>query len=213
VQALLTELRRVPPGEPLVQVLTTLGTGHDALGRTEEGLAFHEEALATARLLGARHAEVDATVNLLWSLPDLGRHDEAIAMGETALKLGDYDGTPALLNNLAFLYWDRGRFAQAEPLYQRLSHTEDPTVRCFAWAKCVALAARRGDGAARDAAIESALATLAHTEMYRAHAVVMVAVLSHGNAEQGQRARAWWRPAQALDPSLQQQLDAALTAH
>lgn len=209
-QALLAELRRQPPGEALVQVLTNLGTGHDALGRTEAGLAFHEEALATARALGARHAEVDATVNLLWSLPDLGRHDEAIALGTQALALGDYDGTPALLNNLAFLHWDRGDFAAAEPLYERLSHTEDPTVRCFAWAKRVALAARRGDAAACDAAIESALATLAATEMYRAHAVVMVAALTHGNAAQRERARAWWRPGQALDPSLQQQLDAAL---
>ncbi len=210
VQALLVEQRREPPDEALAQVLSTLGTGHDALGHIEQGLAFHEEALATARALGARHAEVDATVNLLWSLPDLGRHDEAIVLGEQALALGDYDGTPALLNNLAFLYWDRGRFDEAEPLYQRLSATEDPTVRCFAWAKLVALAARRGDAAACSAAIESALATLDQTEMYRAHAVVMVAVLNHGNAAQRRRARARWRPDQALDPSLQQQLDEAL---
>lgn len=210
LQALLAGLRREPPGELLVQALTALGTGFDALGRTAEGLACHEEALATARALGARHAQVDATVNLLWSLPDLGRHEEAIALGEQALALGDYDGTPALLNNLAFLHWDQGRFDAAEPLYERLSATEDPTVRCFAWAKRIALAARRGDAQACSAAIEQALATLGQTEMYRAHAIVMVAVLAHGDAAQRTRARAWWRPGQALDPSLQQQLEAAL---
>jgi tetratricopeptide (TPR) repeat protein len=210
LRPLLAELRRLPPSETLVQVLTNLGTAHDALDRAADGLAFHEEGLATARSLGARHAEVDATLNLLWSLPDLGRHDEAIALGEYALTLGDYDGTPALTNNLAYLYWDQGRFDDAEPLYRRLSAAEDPSVRCFAWAKVAALAQRRGDAAAQHAAVESGLATLAQTELYRAHAVVIVSALNHGNADQQRRARAWVRPAQALDPALAQQLATAL---
>ncbi len=210
LRELLAELRREPPGETLVQVLSNLGTAYDALAQAEQGLPFHEEALATARALGARHAEVDATLNLLWTLPDLGRHDEAITLGEHALRLGDFDGTPALMNNLAFLYWDRGRFEQAEPLYRRLTAAEDPTVRCFAWAKLVALAARRSDAPACGEAVQAALDTLAQTEMYRAHAVVMVAVLNHGNAAQRQQVKAWLRPGQALDPSLQAQLDSAL---
>lgn len=210
LQPLLARLRREPPSEDLVSLLTTLGTTHDSAGRPGQGLPFHEEALATARALGARHAEVDATLNLLWTLPDLGRVDEAIALGEQALALGEYDGTPALMNNLAYLYWAQGRHAEAEPLYHRLSEADDPTVRCFAWAKCIALAAQRGDTAGTDAAIRAALATLPLTDAYRAHAVVMVAVLQHGNGPQAEEARRWWRPDQPLDASLASQLAAAL---
>jgi hypothetical protein len=47
------------------------------------------------------------------------------------------------------------------------------------------------------------------TEMYRAHAIVIIAVLAHGDAPQAQRAAARVR-AQPIDPSLQAQLDAAL---
>jgi DNA-binding SARP family transcriptional activator len=210
LQPLLSELRREPPGEDLVQVLTELGTAHDALGQGAAGLPFHQEALVVARALGARRAEVDATVNLLWTLPDLGRRDEAIALGEQALALGEYDGTPALMNNLAYLYWDAGRLDDAERLYEQLSRAKDPTVRCFAWAKRIALAARRDDTAGRDAAIDAALATLDETQAYRAHAIVIIAVLTHGAAAQRAQARRWWRPDQALDPALQAQLDAAL---
>ncbi len=210
LQPLLVRLRREPPGEDLVSLLSTMGTTHDSAGRPGQGLPFHEEALATARALGARHAEVDATLNLLWTLPDLGRVDEAIALGEQALALGEYDGTPALMNNLAYLYWAQGRHTEAEPLYRRLSQADDPTVRCFAWAKCIALAARRGDTAGADAAIQAALDTLPLTDAYRAHAVVMVAVLQHGSRPQAEEARRWWRPDQPLDPSLGGQLAAAL---
>ncbi|MBT9490187.1 MAG: AAA family ATPase [Rubrivivax sp.] len=212
LQRLLARLRRAVPGEALVQALTQLGAAHDALGDTAAGLRCHEEALAVARALGARHAEVDATLNLLWSLPDLGRHDEAIALGEHALALGAFDGTPALMNNLAFLYWDRGRFDDAEPLYTRLCETDDPSVRCFAWAKRITLAARRGDAAACQSAITQGLSTLPQTQLYRAHAVLVAAVLQHGNAAQAEEAQRWLRPDQPLDPALSTQLQAALAA-
>jgi tetratricopeptide (TPR) repeat protein len=210
LQPLLARLRREPPGEDLVSLLSTVGTTHDSAARPQQGLRFHEEALATARALGARHAEVDATLNLLWTLPDLGRVDEAIALGEQALALGDYDGTPALMNNLAYLYWEQGRLDQAEPLYTRLCSAQDPSVRCFAWAKRIHLAAQRGERAACDQAVTAALATLPLTEAYRAHAVVLVAVLTHGDAAQAQAALRWLRPGQSLDASLGAQLAAAV---
>jgi tetratricopeptide (TPR) repeat protein len=212
LQKLLPRQRRESPSEHLVSTLSSLGAAHDAAGRPALGLPFHEEALATARLLGARHSEVDATLNLLWTLPDLGRHEEAIALGRHALTLGDYDGTPFLMNNLAFLYWDLGRLDEAEPLYRRLAEATDPSVRCFAWAKLITLAARRGLAADCHVAIERGLAALEHTQAYRAHAVVVLAVLEAGSPAQAQRALAWLRPQQALDAALQRQLDAALAA-
>jgi hypothetical protein len=61
-------------------------------------------------------------------------------------------------------------------------------------------------------AIERGLAALEHTQAYRAHAVVVLAVLEAGSPAQAQRALAWLRPQQALDAALQRQLDAALAA-
>jgi len=73
-------------------------------------------------------------------------------------------------------------------------------------------AARRGDTAGCHIAIANGLATLAYTQLYRAHAVLVAAVLQHGTTAQVDEARHWLRPDQALDPALAAQLQAALTA-
>lgn len=209
---LLRVLRRRAPDTTLVLTLSALGAAHDALAQCDAAIVNHREALATARSLGARYAEVDAAVNLLWSLSEAGQHDEAIRIGEQALALGHYDATPALMNNLAWLYLDRGRLAEAEALYRRLCDEADPTIRCFAWAKRVDIGARRGDRAAIDHAIDHALASLDATDLYRAHAVVIIATLEHGGPDAVGRAAKRLRD-QPVDPFLQRRLDALVERH
>jgi tetratricopeptide (TPR) repeat protein len=205
-------LRRQPPGLELVNMLTSLGAAHNGAGRFALALPWHEEALALVRQIGARYVEVEVALNLIFCLPELGRHDEALAVGEAALALGDYDATPFLQNNLAWLYLDRGRLAEARVLYERLAAGPEPTLRCYAWAKLVQIHAQQGDAAACRAAVDAAFAALPQTQIYSAHAVVLVAVLQHGSPADALRVPPWLRE-EPLAPSTQQRLDDGLARH
>jgi DNA-binding SARP family transcriptional activator len=203
------QLRRQPPGTELIATLTSMGAACDSKAELARGLPLHREAWALAQQLGARYAQVDVACNLVWSLPELGQADEAIAIAREALALGDFDGTPTLRNNLAWLLHSRGRLDEAQALYEQLAHGADPSLRCFAWAKLVEIAARRGDAAACAAASGAALAALEATEMYQAHAAVMAAVLDHGSDADAERALRYVRD-QPLDSYIQQRLDQAM---
>ena len=206
------QLRREAPGLELVSALTSLGSGHDGAGRFEQGAACHTEAMHLARQLGTRYAEVESALNLLYSLPELGRRDEAIALGETALALGDFDATPYLLNNLAVLYFGASRLDEAAPLYERLAAGAEPTLRCYAWAKLVAIHALQGRADKARAAIEAGLAALPGTQVYGAHAIVLEAVLLHGDAGDLPRVQPWLRD-EPLDSQMQQRMVVALARH
>jgi DNA-binding SARP family transcriptional activator/tetratricopeptide (TPR) repeat protein len=205
------QLRREAPGVELVNVLTSLGASFDSAGDAARGLPLHREAWALAQRLGARYAQVDIACNLAWSLPLIDGTDEAIALSGEALALGDYDGTATLRNNRAWLLLDRGRVDEARVEYEALARGRDPSLRCFAHAKLVEIAARQHG--ARDAAVDAALAAafdaLAGTDLYSAHAAVVVVALDHGDDAAAARALGWLRR-QPLDAHLQQRLDAAL---
>jgi tetratricopeptide (TPR) repeat protein len=204
-----TRLRREPPGVDLVSTLTSMGAACDSKAEIERGSVYHREAWTLAQRLGARYAQVDIACNLVWSLPVLQRHDEAIAIAGEALALGDYDGTPTLRNNLAWLLLDRGRVDEARVLYAELARSADPSLRCFAWARLVEIAARQGDATACAANCEAALAAMDGTEMYQAHAAVIIALLEHGSDAEAARALARLRE-QPIDAYLQQRLDDAI---
>src|SRR5690606_41874148 len=72
-------------------------------------------ARALARALGSRYYVLDTTINPVWCLGALGRHEEAIAAAEDAmrLELDDYDGASELRVNLAASYMDVGRYEDA----------------------------------------------------------------------------------------------------
>ena len=159
-----------------------------------------------------RDAQVHVSLTELWSLSEAGQHADAIRIGEQGLALGRYDATPALMNNLAWLYLDLERLAEAEALYRSLCDEADPTIRCFAWAKRVDIGARRGDRVAVDHAIEHALASLDTTDLYRAHAVVIIATLEHGKPDAVRRAAQRLRN-QPVDPFLQRRLDTLVARH
>ncbi|MEO7244534.1 MAG: tetratricopeptide repeat protein, partial [Rubrivivax sp.] len=204
-----TQLRRQAPGVELVATLTSMGAACDSKAELARGLDFHREAWTLAERLGARYAQVDIACNLVWSLPVLDRHDEAIAIAGEALALGEYDGTPTLRNNLAWLLLERGRIDEASALYRQLASGADPSLRCFAWAKLIEVAARLGDASGCAAAVQAALAAVAHTELYQAHAAVIASVLEHASDADAVRALGLRRE-QPLDAYTQQRLDLAI---
>jgi tetratricopeptide (TPR) repeat protein len=193
-------------------VLTGIGAMLDKKGQVDAGLPYHREAWTLARRLGARYVQVDVAVNMLWGMPVLDLHAQAVEITREALAFDDYDGTPTLRNNLAWLLVDLGRLDEALPLYRQLAEGDDPTLRCTARARLVDIHARRGDAPGVAAAVEATLSAMAQTDVYLAHAAAMVAVFTHGQFEQAQQALAWRRDAE-LDPWLQEGLEVALAHH
>jgi len=205
-------LRQRPPGPELATALTAIGALLDTKGDVQGGLPLHREAWRLARRLGARYVQVEVATNMVWSMPTMNLHAEAVEIAREALALGEFDGTQTLRNNLAWLLADMGRPGDALPLYEQLADSDDPTLRCVALSQLIRVQAARGDAPGTAGAIESTLAALAATDVYLAHAAAIAAVLDHGTPEQARRALAWLRD-DDLDPYLARVLQKALENH
>jgi DNA-binding SARP family transcriptional activator/tetratricopeptide (TPR) repeat protein len=204
-------LRRQAPGLDLVGTLASLGSLYTECGQIDQALPILQEAYRLAQRLGARYAQVEVAVNLLRTLSDLQRDDEAIAIAQESLALGDYDASATLRNNMAWSLRALGRLDEARAAYEQLRHGRDPTLALMASAKLVEMAGAEGhaDQAVRGA--QHLLDGLHRTEVYLARAVAVLAVLQFGSDAQVQQARTHLRP-QPLDPSLSQRLSDALRA-
>lgn len=209
LQVRCSDLRRQPPGSELIQVLSSLGAIHDAVGDAARGLALHEEAYRLATRLHARYAQVEVAVNLLWSLSALGRNAEACAIGAEALAIGEYDSTPTLRNNLVWCLREVGRIDEAITVCEALVAGPDPTLSLIARARIVDMTACRDGPAAVEAAIEALLAAIPATTAYASHATAVKVVLLYGSDDQAERVVAYLRPIE-VDPWLQGELRAAL---
>lgn len=203
------QLRTRPPGRELVQVLTSLGAAFDELGQPQRGLVLHQEAYRHAGRLNARYAQVEVAINLLWALSTVGRNDEAVAVAEEALALGEYDSTPTLRNNLAWSLRELGRIDDAMRLCEQLAAGRDPTLALIARARLLDMRKRKDPTFDAGALVDALLADLGSTDVYSAQLTAAKAVLQHGDAAQVQRVLPWLRP-QPLDPWLHRELSSAL---
>ncbi len=207
----ITALRRQPSGVELVVMLASLGSLYSETGQDARALTTLEEGYRLAQRLGARYAQVEVAVNLLRTLTELQRDEEAIAIAREALALGQYDASATLRNNLAWCLRESGRLDEARLLYEELQRGSDPTLALMAGAKLVEMAGAAHDAASAQRGAQRLLAEMAGTEVYLAHAVAVLAVLRFGSDSQVQQAQTHLR-AQALDPSLNARLGDALRA-
>ena len=202
-------LRRLPPGPELIKALTSLGAAYDELGDAASGLPLHREAHRLAQRLGARYAQVDVAVNLLWSLSALGRNAEGVEIAEAALALGDYDGSATLRNNLAWSLAEMGRIDEARALYEAQAEGPDPSLALLARARLLEMAGAAGDMNAAASIAERIAATLASTDFYIAQSTAVRAIARHGSDAQLQAALPYLRQ-QPLDPWAEDKLRDAL---
>jgi tetratricopeptide (TPR) repeat protein len=204
-------LRRERPGPELIRSLTSLGAAYDELGDVARGLPLHEEAYRLAQRLGARYAQVDVAINLLWALAGAKRDDEGIAIAREALALGEYDGTPTLRNNLAWSLTELGRLNEASEQYKALAEGADPTLALIARARLLDLCDRLGERQHMPVLAARVVDSLASTEVGIAHATAAINLLRHGDDAQVRAVLAVLKPT-PLDPWLGERLRAALTA-
>jgi len=178
----LAALRRGPPTVRLCQFVTSLGALRDDQGDNEAALPLHREAYALADALGARYHQVDIAINLVFCLADLGRFEEAEAVGIEALSLGAYDNVAILRNNVASVAFSAGRFDAALEQYQVLQGERDqPFLRAVALARSAEALARLGRTDGIPALLDDAIAALDDTDYVVAVARVVAAVLELGD--------------------------------
>jgi DNA-binding CsgD family transcriptional regulator len=111
-----------PPSPERAFALGSLGGGLMMAGRRVESLAFAEQALALARQIGARTAEVRALTVVGGDLAYLGRAEDGLAHFRDALRLaeeiGDHLGLARAYTNLTDALTMLGRYRDAA----RLAH-------------------------------------------------------------------------------------------
>ena len=186
----LAALRRGPPTVRLCQFVTSLGALRDDQGDNAAALPLHREAYALADALGARYHQVDIAINLVFCLADLGRFEEAEAVGIEALALGAYDNVAILRNNVASVAFSAGHFDAALEQYQVLQRERDqPFLRAVALARSAEALARLGRPDGIPALLDDAIAALDDTDYAVAVARVVSAVLELGDDEQVGRLR------------------------
>jgi DNA-binding SARP family transcriptional activator len=200
----------------LAAALSGLATAMAGQGQLDDAAPLHRQAIAMARQYKARYFEVYAVSNYLWTAARLpAGHQDAAALGRTALALGEYTSSSRLRVNLGAVLQRLGAHAEAAALYEhQAQHGSDPTVAAVCWARLVELRAQQGrvDASLKNSvlheAIDRGLAMLVQTDAPLAQASVVTAALEHGNTQQVQQAlaavRDWPLPA-----DLQQRLQAA----
>lgn len=181
-------LRAGPPSADLINVLTSLATLLDQKGDNEAALEVHNEALTLAEHMGSPYLQMSCALNLVFCLADLGRLDEAIAIGEAALQLGDYEAAIVLRNNLAATLVEAGRYQEALPHCELLTELSAyPHIKVLSLARmaeCLFLLRRQGEAGER---LQAAIDSMAEVEFAPTIAKVVTVALAHGSEAQVER--------------------------
>ncbi|UCH25497.1 MAG: tetratricopeptide repeat protein [Trueperaceae bacterium] len=215
LEPMVVSARKKAPDLALSQQLSHVAAIYDMLGRHEEALPLHLEALTLAERIGARYAQVDAALNLLYCYMDLGRTEQGITPAEEALELGRYEGTDTLRNNLAAALADLGRLEEATSHYQTLTEeSSDPTLLCIAWSRLADLYERVGCSDEVQPALERGIDFAHQTEFAVAQVRAVINTLRLGSSEQTTKIQPLLQQLQpeTLPTNLRTELESALAS-
>ena len=180
----LKHLRTLPPGLDLVSLLITFAATHDNLRRNQEALPLHREAIQLARRLGAKHLQVNASVNHLVCCWMLGRTLEGVPDAEEALGLGEYVGTPTLRLNLAVALSTEQPHRAIELLEVALQRNPNSRTRLNVMAQLNKLYADTGNTLRATELLDQAIDAFSEVEAAQSRAAVILAVLKRGTPDQ-----------------------------
>ncbi len=161
------------------------------MGRSEEALPLHSEALQIARRLDARRQLVDITLNLLICHTERKTiDDDILELAATTLESGRFEGTDVLRNNYAYALFESGRVEEA--LAQWAFQTEavdDPTLKLVAWCRIARIRNSQADAAGCDESLVQVRELADQTEFPIALASAAIALHECGRAGDAAKAR------------------------
>jgi len=171
--------------------LSSLGAVYDYAGRYDDALSSYNESLKISQSLNALHLQQEVALNIVSCYADMGRHDEAIDVGLTALKLGRYDATDFLRNNLAAAYFEVNQNDEAIQQFESLiAETENNTLKCNAWARLIKLYGDQMQFDKQKTALKQSLILVRETSSPTPVSRVIISCLEHGSDEDKIAARA-----------------------
>jgi tetratricopeptide (TPR) repeat protein len=207
-----TRLRHFGDSGALSMCLSALGAIHDDLGRYDEALRLHFEALEVATRAGSGYARVGASVQMIWGLNRAGRAEDAVRIASEALELGEYSNTEYLRNGLAASLLQLGRVREATALFEHNALHGQVTTRTLAWGRLANLHADAGRmDEARRCATRS-LETALHTQVFFARIRAAIAVLRYGTDAEVERILPLVHGQRSPDVFAQAEFEAALRA-
>lgn len=107
----------------LALCLTYQGRCSRILGRTEEAISYHRDALEFMREIGYQEGEAQVLNSLALTYRAVGRFDEALLLYQEALSIHlarhDVEGEISVLINMASLHLSRGEVHRAQELSER----------------------------------------------------------------------------------------------
>ena len=181
LQPVLSKLRKGPASIELTTSILNVAALLDQLGRHEEALPLHTEALARSKSSGDKSRHVDVSLNLLYCYMDLKRTAEGILIAEEALGLGHLEGTDMLRNNLAAAYMEIGKLDNAQSHYEILVETTPhSTLLCVAWSRLAKLYSSQDK---IYQALDNTIKYAKKTEIALAHAVMLTSVYLLGSKD------------------------------
>ena len=210
LEPLASALRQAPASDDLGTVLTSLAAAYDVQGEPLRALPLHREALSFVKAQGYRYFQVDAALNLLYCLMDLGRADEGLTEGEAALELGEYENSATLRTNLATAYFELGRYDDARRHYEQVTEqSEHGFLLAITWARLADTYLRLGRTEEVPTALAQAIAQAEGTDFQLARARVLATTLRLGTTAQIDRVRPWFDglDLEALPSYVQSELD------
>ncbi len=173
-----------------VSIVTGLAATYDVLGRHDEALPLHYEALVLAKKHGFHYFQVDAAGNLLYCLMDLGRTEEALPLAEEALALGPFENTSTLRTTLASAYLELERYTLAKEQYQNvLQESEHKQLHAMVFARLAECEVKLGNPEVADL-LEKAYEMLEKNAAPVFKTRVLINTLNFGSEAQVKRIRA-----------------------
>ncbi len=193
-------------------IVSSLAAVYDDIGRYEEALELHFEALAIAKRCQARYAHVNAAVQIMWGLHRAKREQEAVQIGEEALALGEYGNTTYLRNGLGASYMHLGQLEPACHHYEHNTRHGSTVTQTLAWGRLAGLYHQLGRETDCQQAVAQALEYAITTEVPFARIRAAIAVLNHGSDLQLEQILPLIKNFHTPDTLAQSELEAALQA-
>lgn len=187
-ERILAEQRQLKPDYGSINWLSTTAFIYCSIGRFEEALVCYYEAYEIAKKLNFIRSQVQTASDIMSTLYDINRIQEGLALGEEALKLGDFDVTFPLRYNLALAYTEKKHYKEAiEQCQKVIKGASSLNTKGHTYALLAEIQTELKDSAAAYKALDEGLNIVEKADHNEAKAMMTIAALKFGSEKHAKR--------------------------